>query len=507
MIFDIKMGENFRRKARMVAGQHTTETPSSITYSSVVSRDSVRILLTVAALNDIDVLSSDIQNAYLTAPCRERVYTTAGPEFGPADCGKTMLIVRALYGLKSSGAAFRSFLADHLWDIGYRPSRADSDVWMRPAVKPCGFKYWEYILCYVDDIMVISHKALQTMESIRSKKFKFKNDKIETPTQYLGGGLTTMVNDDGQSCWAMSSDAYCTALVKTVESILEKKGLRLLSKCRTPLAHGYRPELDATAELKSDGVQWYQELIGSLRWAVEIGRLDILLEVTLLSQQLALPREGHLEQVLHIVGYLKQYPKFRLMFDCKAPRVNETWFLTYDWQDFYRDAKEAIPPNQPEPRGNTVITSAFVGAHLAGDKSNRRSMTGILMFINRAPIHWYSKKQATVESSTFGAEFIAMRTAVEMAESLRYKLRMFGIPIDGSTNIYCDNEAVYQNTVIPESTLKKKHHSIAYHRCREAVAAKTIRVAKQGTTKNLADLFTKILTTQRREFLLERFTY
>ena len=114
-----------------------------------------------------------------------------------------------------------------------------------------------------------------------------------------------------------------------------------------------------------------------------------------------------------------------------------------------------------------MITSAFVDADLVGDKKNRRSMTGILMIINRAPIHWYSKKQATVEASTFGAEFIAMRTAVEMAESLRYKLRMFGIPIDGSTNIYCDNEAVYQNTVIPESTLKKKHHSIAYHRCRE----------------------------------------
>ena len=73
------------------------------------------------------------------------------------------------------------------------------------------------------------------MESIRSKKFKFKNDKIETPTQ--------------QSCWAMSSDAYCAALVKTVESVLEEKGLRLLSKCRTPLTHGYRPKLDATAEL------------------------------------------------------------------------------------------------------------------------------------------------------------------------------------------------------------------------------------------------------------------
>ena len=94
-----------------------------------------------------------------------------------------------------------------------------------------------------------------------------------------------------------------------------------------------------------------------------------------------------------------------------------------------------------------------------------------------------------------------------MTEALRYKLHMFGVPIDSPASVFCDNEAVYQNTAIPESTLRKKHHSIAYHRCREAVAAKTIRVAKQGTTKNLADLFTKILTTTRRRFLLERFTY
>ena len=113
-----------------------------------------------------------------------------------------------------------------------------------------------------------------------------------------------------------------------------------------------------------------------------------------------------------------------------------------------------------------------------------------------------------MEVSTFGAEFIGMRIAVEMVEAMRYKLRMFGVPLDGPTNVFCDNEAVYKNTVIPESTLKKKHHSIAYHRYREAVAAGTIsRVAKQGTEKNLADLFTKVMTAARRAFLLERFTY
>ena len=105
MIFDIKFAENFRRKARMVGGGHQTVTPAALTYSSVVSRDSVRILLTIAALQDLKVSACDIQNAYLTAPCREKIWTTAGDEFGH-EKGAIMLVVRALYGLKSSGAAF-----------------------------------------------------------------------------------------------------------------------------------------------------------------------------------------------------------------------------------------------------------------------------------------------------------------------------------------------------------------------------------------------------------------
>ena len=100
-----------------------------------------------------------------------------------------------------------------------------------------------------------------------------------------------------------------------------------------------------------------------------------------------------------------------------------------------------------------------------------------------------------------------MKMKVEMIEALGYKLRMFVITVEGLANVYFDNEAVTKNTTIPESTLNKKHHSVAYHRCREAVAAGTVRIAKQGTEKNLADLFTKILPAVRREFLLERFIY
>ena len=144
MIFDIKMGENFRRKARIVAGGHTTETPAALTYASVVSRDSVKIALTVAALNDLKILACDIQNAYLTAQCREKIWTIAGPEFR-SDARNIMIVVRTLYGLKSIGAAFKVLLVDILYDIRYTPSKADPDVWLRPAVKPDGFEYYEMI--------------------------------------------------------------------------------------------------------------------------------------------------------------------------------------------------------------------------------------------------------------------------------------------------------------------------------------------------------------------------
>lgn len=98
-----------------------------------------------------------------------------------------------------------------------------------------------------------------------------------------------------------------------------------------------------------------------------------------------------------------------------------------------------------------------------------------------------------------------MKNAIELIESLRYKLRMFGVPIEGPTNIFCDYEAMYKNTTL--RVLKKKHFSIAYHRCREAVAAETVRVAKEETKTNLSDLLTKLLPQPRRDKLLDKFTY
>ena len=134
------------------------------------------------------------------------------------------------------------------------------------------------------------------------------------------------------------------------------------------------------------------------------------------------------------------------------------------------------------PRGESVSRHCFVDSDHAGNTVTRRSQTGLLLFVNRAPIVWYSKRQNTVKTSTFGSEFITMKTAVEQIEGLRYKLCMFRVLLEGPTNIFCKNESVFKNASIPDSTLKKKHTSICYHRSREAVAVRTVQITKEGTT-------------------------
>jgi hypothetical protein len=305
----------------------------------------------------------------------------------------------------------------------------------------------------------------------------------------------------------MSSDTYVKRAIADVISTLEEVGQRLKTKVTTPLSTNYRAELDGTPELDERRATYFQGLIGILRWIVELGRIDIMVGVSMLSRYLAAPREGHLEQAFHIFAYLKHYARSSLVFAANAPEVKDEQFSTHDWSKYYPDAEEAIPPNIPEQRGMAVTISCYVDADHAGCRVTRRSQTGILILLQRAPIIWYSKRQNTVETSTFGSEFIAMKTAVEQLEALRYKLRMMGVPLDGPANIYCDNESVFKNATIPESVLQKKHNSIAYHRTREAQASRAVRIAWIPGSDNWADVLTKSLAGPTLHKLCRQFMW
>jgi hypothetical protein len=388
------------------------------------------------------------------------VYTTAGPEFG-SDAGRPAIIIRALYGLKSSGARRRDHLAAILMQAGFKNSKADPDIWMRKAHKPNGFTYWEYVLCYVDDIPAISH-APQGILDVIAQQVTLKPGSIEEPKNYLGANISrcTILDGNGEfpmkQVWTMSAQEYIKRAIEEVERELNESGQFIPKKIEMPLSSGYRPELDFMPELSAQQTNYYQGLIGILRWIVELGRIDIIVPVSLLSRYLVSPREGHLQQAYRIFTYLKQFNRPALVFNDSEPKISADNFHCCDWSSQYLGATEKVPPDAPEALGHSVVTTCYVDADHAGCRVTHRSHTGVLIYVNCAPIMWYSKRQNTVESSTFRSEFIALKIAVELIESLQYKLRMFGIPIDNSTIAFCDNEAVVQNVTCLESTLKKK---------------------------------------------------
>jgi hypothetical protein len=196
-----------------------------------------------------------------------------------------------------------------------------------------------------------------------------------------------------------------------------------------------------------------------------------------------------------------------MIFDHFPVNWDEEAFPKHEWSTFYADTKEELPPNVPEARGNLEQINCFTDADHAGNRITRRSHTGIIIFVNRAPVIWYSKAQNTIESSTFGSEFVATHIAIELIIALHYKLRMFGAPVEEATNLFVDNQSVVLYAATPTSVLKKKRNAIAYHKVREAVAANIVRIAKVAGTKNLADLLTKPLATGTFLMLIRNILY
>jgi ribosomal protein S14 len=202
-----------------------------------------------------------------------------------------------------------------LRDFGYTSCKADPDVWMRSKTKPDGFKYWSYILVYTDDILVVDHEPQVIMDYLASR-YTLKPGSVKEPDSYLDSQISKYYSNGAENPekphWAMSSEAYVKQAVADVKAELLKVDLCLPTRVTTPLSQGYRPELDQSRELDLKCGQYYQSLIGVLRWICELGRLDILVAISMLSRYVVSPREGHLEQVFHLFADLKHHKRSRM---------------------------------------------------------------------------------------------------------------------------------------------------------------------------------------------------
>ena len=261
LVWDVTM--DFTRKARWVLDGHKTPDPIGSTYAGMVSRESVSIALTYAALNKLDVYAADIRNAYL-----EALNIICRPEFGVENIGRTALIHRALYGGKAAGRDFRNHLHSCMEFLNFKSCLADHDVWMRPAIKSDGDTYYEYILLYVDVALVVSENAENILHNELGRYFHLKEESIGPPTVYLGGRVHKVQLENGVWAWSFSSSQYVQSAVKNVEEYVakcENTHLKIPSKAETPLTISYRPELDVSPELTPRDSAYYQSLIGILQ--------------------------------------------------------------------------------------------------------------------------------------------------------------------------------------------------------------------------------------------------
>ena len=332
MIYTVK--HDLRHKARLVCGGNVLDASAHVTYSSTVQNLTIRMLMILAVQNNLKFLTGDIGNAFCTAPCREKVWTIAGPEFGEKQ-GCVVSLCRALYGLSTASRAFHEFLGATLLDMGFKPSRADQDLWIR---KSDDYDGYDYIATHVDDIIIVAKDPSKYMTQLE-QDFKLR-DVSDSPEYYLGNDLRQQGNT-----FHISSAKYVKEAIRKYQSMYGN-----LRKQKSPMKKELHPERDESPLLGFKDHRRYQHIIGVCQWAVTAGRMDIQYAVTALSRYAAAPRQGHLTAAEHLLGYLKTYPCRGYLINPKEPQIDPLYkvvTLPTDFGNQYNYFQEDIDPRFP----------------------------------------------------------------------------------------------------------------------------------------------------------------
>ena len=493
IIFDCK--HDGRRKARLVAGGHMTAPPTEDVYSGVVGMDTVRLAFAIGAMQGLEVCAADIATAFLYGKTREKVYIIAGPEFGPELEGQKLIVQGGLYGLKTSAARYHETCSAVLRKLGFKPTKIDADLYIRKKGD-----HYEYLATYVDDILAWGKEPLKIIKEVE-KSFKLRD--IGFPDYYLGADVNPVeeprLREEG-FMFGMSAKSYISGALKRLGDMLDSGPFH---KASSPMVETYHPEQETSPFLTPENISKYRALIGSANWIVTLGRFDIAYATSTLARYSMAPREGHLIALKRVFGYLTKFPNGELLVNPKPFEYPPDTSKGTRWQEFYPDAEEELPPDRPTPLNKKAQITIYVDADHAHDTVTRRSVTGILVFINQTLVRYVSKRQKTVETSSYGSELVASRIATELAMEYRYAVRMMGLEVDGPVHMFGDNNSVIINTTLPSSMLKKKHQSIAYHAVRTAQASGVISFKYTPSAQNWADVCTKPLPPGKLHALIK----
>ena len=437
-------GEIIRFKARLVVvGYMQTpgvDCPIDL-YAPTAKPATLRALLAVVALRDMQLQQLDITTAFLNGTLEETVYVSSPPGFSNPD-GRVYKLLRSLYGLKQAPKQWFRRLSGALAEIGFRQSVADPGLFLR--TEPDGTT--TYLLVHVDDMLVATatQAAVQRLVSQLNAQFKVKD--LGAASVFLG--------------MEIHREPHKITLTQTqyINQLIERFGLQTAAPKDTPMSVSTRLVLDMEQPITAHP---YRELVGALLYLATNTRPDIAHALGVLSRHMHHPTDVAYGQAKHVLKYLAGDVRRGLVFQGTAT-----------------DLEGGV--------------TGYCDADYAGDVTTRKSTTAYVFRIANTAVAWKSKLQPVVAHSTTESEYISAASAAKEALWLRKLMPDLGVPVQ-SVPIQCDNLAALHIIEHGDVSDRTKHIDVAHHFIRDRVARGELQYVYVATNENVADILTKPL--------------
>jgi len=412
-------------------------------FAPTSTKQTLRVLLALTAKFDLECVMLDIKTAFLNGLVKEDIYVEQ-PE-GFTSAGKVCHLIKSLYGLKQAPRVWYDCLSDYLHELGFRISLADSSLFIKGDSDPV------YLLCYVDDILLIGRNkaAIQEVKELILKRFDVRD--LDSPTKYLGINID---RDKDTQAIKISQPLYIAKMIEKFDMSSAKP-----AKSPLPVSTVYTSELGT--RLMPNDHALYREIVGSIQYLAVCTRPDIQFAINLCARYVSNPYSAHMNAVKQILRYLKG---------------TSTQGITY-----FGNCK-----NQDD------LLTGYCDASFAADPDTRRSTTGYVFQICGGAVSWNSKLQPTVAISTTESEYMATSAATREAVWIRKLLSDLGVFI-GPVQLFNDNQGAIKLAHNSINSPRIKHIDVIHHYIRDCINNGYIKVDYIPTEDMVADVLTKML--------------
>lgn len=445
-------GSIARHKARLVAkGYHQQEgIDFKETFSPVVKKPTVRIIFSLAAQFGWSLRQLDVKNAFLHGELSEEVYMQQPQGFiDPSRPHHVCKLLKSLYGLKQAPRAWFECFTSHLLTLGFIASKVDSSLFVfRTATEVL------YLLLYVDDIIITGPNTSLITQLVSQLQTRFDMTDLGDLTYFLGLEIKKSVA------------GLHVSQTKYARDVLTRFGMASAKLCTTLIA--LKPSSDVGARYSEVDSSCFRALVGALHY-LTFSRPDIAYSVSKLSQFMHTPHMSHLTAAKRVLRYISGTLTSGLLFRRGS--------------------------------SDSLSLTAYSDSDWAGDLLDRRSTTGYVIFLGPNPVSWGAKKQSIVSRSSTEAEYRALASTSAELFWIRQILCDLGVFISTPHVLLCDNQSAIQLARNPVFHGRTKHIEIDFHFVRERVIRKDIDLRFVSTSLQLADMFTKSLTSDRLCFL------